>query len=167
MPKPDKPSVADQFSDDDMNKIKHYGQMLGGGVTPFDEAVEDALNKRQAAREVNAGKMHAAQTSGGDEGLGPSGMDTAAIKQRDTSQQQAAAQGAHQAQQAQSQSAPVNAPAAPSGPVGTTKPYAAQEGPQPPPSATQGLPPPGESAGPPPAPGDDGGPPGGSPPEGP
>jgi hypothetical protein len=27
-----------------MNQIKHYGQMLGGGVTLFDEAVEEALN---------------------------------------------------------------------------------------------------------------------------
>jgi hypothetical protein len=74
--------IADQFSDDEMNQIKHYGQMLGGGVTPFDEAVEEALNKRQAAREANASKMHAAQTGGGDVSLGPSEMDTAQIKQR-------------------------------------------------------------------------------------
>jgi hypothetical protein len=40
--------IDDQFSDDDMNQIKHFGQMLGGGVTPFDEAVEEALNKREA-----------------------------------------------------------------------------------------------------------------------
>ena len=49
-----------------MNQIKHYGQMLGGGVTPFDEAVEEALNKHQAAREAKAKKMRAAQTGGGD-----------------------------------------------------------------------------------------------------
>jgi hypothetical protein len=54
--------IGDQFSDDDMHQIKHFGQMLGGGVTPFDEAVEEALNKRQAAREANAKKMKAAQT---------------------------------------------------------------------------------------------------------
>ena len=35
-----KDKVADQFSNHEMNQIKHYGQMLGGGVTPFDEAVE-------------------------------------------------------------------------------------------------------------------------------
>ena len=33
--------IADQFSDDEMNQIKHYGQMLAAGVTPFDEAVEE------------------------------------------------------------------------------------------------------------------------------
>lgn len=49
-----KDKTADQFSDDDMSQIKHYGQMIGGGVTPFDEAVEEALEKRQAAREANA-----------------------------------------------------------------------------------------------------------------
>jgi hypothetical protein len=48
--------VANQFSDQEMDQIKHYGQMLGGGVTPFDEAVEEALNKREAA-EMNAAKM--------------------------------------------------------------------------------------------------------------
>jgi hypothetical protein len=35
-----KDKVADLFSNHEMNQIKHYGQMLGGGVTPFDEAVE-------------------------------------------------------------------------------------------------------------------------------
>jgi hypothetical protein len=44
--------IADQFSDDEMNQIKHYGQMLGSGVTSFDEAVEEALNRRQATREA-------------------------------------------------------------------------------------------------------------------
>jgi hypothetical protein len=63
-----KSKIADQFSVDEMNRIKHYGQMLGGGVTPFDEAVEEALNKRQAARETNAKKMKAAQTGSGDVG---------------------------------------------------------------------------------------------------
>ena len=38
------------YRHDEMNQIKHYGQTLGGAVTPFDEAVEEALNKRQAAR---------------------------------------------------------------------------------------------------------------------
>jgi hypothetical protein len=71
MPKKKSHPIVDQFSDDDMNQIKHFGQMLGGGVTPFDEAVEEALNKREAAREANAKKMKAAQTGGGT-GLGPS-----------------------------------------------------------------------------------------------
>jgi hypothetical protein len=48
--------IEDRFSDDDMNQIKHYGQMLGGGVTPFDEAVEEALNKHRAVREANCQK---------------------------------------------------------------------------------------------------------------
>jgi hypothetical protein len=96
-----KDKVADQFSDDEMDQIKHYGKMLAGGVTPFDEAVEEALNKRQAAREANAKKMHAAQTGGGDQSLGPSEMDQSAIKQRGAIASQAAAQGAQQAQAAQ------------------------------------------------------------------
>jgi hypothetical protein len=70
-----KDKVTDQFSDDEMNQIKHYGQMLGGGVTPYDEAVEEALNKRQAAREANAKNMRVAQTGGGDIGLGPSQIE--------------------------------------------------------------------------------------------
>jgi hypothetical protein len=84
--------IADQLSDDDMNQIKHFGQMLSSGVTPFDEAVEEALNKRQAAREANAKKMKAAQTSGGT-GLGPSKFDTQAIKQREAISQQAGTEG--------------------------------------------------------------------------
>jgi hypothetical protein len=35
--------IADQFSDDEMDQIKRYGQALGGGVTPFDEEVERHL----------------------------------------------------------------------------------------------------------------------------
>jgi hypothetical protein len=35
--------IADQFSDDEMNQIKRYGQAIGGGVTPFDEEVERHL----------------------------------------------------------------------------------------------------------------------------
>jgi hypothetical protein len=91
--------IADQFSDDEMNKIKHYGQMLGGGVTAFDEAVEEALNKRDAAEEASAKKMHAAQNGGGDIGLGPSDMDQEQIKQRGAMQQQAATAGAQSAAQ--------------------------------------------------------------------
>ena len=31
--------VAEQFSNEEMEQIKHYGQALSGGVTPFDEEV--------------------------------------------------------------------------------------------------------------------------------
>jgi hypothetical protein len=30
-----KDKVADQFSDDDVDKIKHFRHMLGGGVTTY------------------------------------------------------------------------------------------------------------------------------------
>lgn len=122
---PKKPSVADQFSDDDMHKIKHYGQMLGGGVTPFDEAVEEALNKRE---EASAKKMHAAQTGGSTQGLGPSEMDQAAIKQRGAIEQQSGAAGAVKAAQAQGEEGPIEAPSAPTGPQGATIPFTAQKG---------------------------------------
>jgi hypothetical protein len=71
-----------------MNQIKHYGQMLGGGVW-----------------EANAKKMHAAQTDGSS--LGPSQMDQDAIKQRGAIAQQAASQGEEQAAQAQAAQSPV------------------------------------------------------------
>jgi hypothetical protein len=128
MPKTPKPPVADQFSDDEMNQVKHYGQMLGGGVTPFDEAVEEALNKREAAEEASAKKMRSAQTGGGDQSLGPSQMDQTAVKRGQALNKQAATQAAAQAQQAQSAQTPVNAPPAPSGPVGATLPFPAQKG---------------------------------------
>jgi hypothetical protein len=35
--------VANQFSDDEMDQIKRYGQALSGGVTPFGEEVEKHL----------------------------------------------------------------------------------------------------------------------------
>jgi hypothetical protein len=115
-----KDKVADQFSDHEMNQIKHYGQMLGGGVTPFDEAVEEALNKRQAAREANAKKMRAAQTGGGDIGLGPSQIDQDAIKQRGAIASQAATAGSQEAQAAQAQHPSSEPPPAPAGTEGTT-----------------------------------------------
>jgi hypothetical protein len=42
--------VADQFSDDEMEQIKRYGQGLSGGVTPFDEGVERHLARYEAKR---------------------------------------------------------------------------------------------------------------------
>ena len=119
--------IADQFSDDEMNKIKHYGQMFGGGVTAFDEAVEEALNKRDAAEEASAKKMHAAQTGGGDIGLGSSDMDQDQIKQRGAMQQQAATAAAQSAAQAQGAQQPVNVPPAPAGPQGTNVPFSIQK----------------------------------------
>jgi hypothetical protein len=137
---PNKPSIPDQFSDDEMEQMKRYGSAQLGG-TDFSAEVEKELDKLQRGREASAAKMHAAQTSGGDTGLGPSDIDKAQIKQRDASQQQTATQGAQAAAQAQGAQAPVNAPAAPTGPAGVSAPYPAQRAPQPPPSATQGLPP--------------------------
>ncbi len=64
-------SVADQFSDPEMEQIQRYGQALQGGVTPFDEEVERHLQESGAyeraqarAREANAAKMQAARTGG-------------------------------------------------------------------------------------------------------
>ena len=40
MPKNKSHPIADQFSDDEMRRIKRYGEALGGKPTPFDEEVE-------------------------------------------------------------------------------------------------------------------------------
>ena len=42
--------VTKQFSDEDMEQIKRYGQALSGGVTPFDEEVEKHLSDYEAKR---------------------------------------------------------------------------------------------------------------------
>jgi hypothetical protein len=73
--------VANQFSDQEMDQIKRYGQALGGKPTPFDEEVEEHLT----GMEQNAQKMRAAQTGAPEaaaQSLGPSDMDQAQIKQR-------------------------------------------------------------------------------------
>jgi hypothetical protein len=49
--------VTDQFSHEDMEQIKRYGQALSGGVTPFDEEVEKHLADYEAKRK----KMKAAK----------------------------------------------------------------------------------------------------------
>ncbi len=116
--------IASQFSDDEMEGIKRYGQALGGKPTPFDEEVEEHLT----GMEANAAKMRAAQTGGGDQSLGPSDIDQTAVKQGQAASRQADQQAAQKAAQAQAAQAPVNAPPAPSGPVGTTIPFAAQKG---------------------------------------
>lgn len=153
--------IADQFSDQEMDQIKRYGQALGGQPTPFDEAVEDHLT----GMEANASKMKSAQTGGG-EGLGPSQMDTAQVKQRGAMNQQADTAAAKAAAMAQGAQQPVNAPPAPAGPQGTNVPFPAQQGAvggggnaqqpqdQPPPSPPPGGAPGGPS-GPPPDEGED------------
>jgi hypothetical protein len=60
MPKKKSHPIADQFSDDEMDQIKHYGQALGGSPTPFDEEVEKHLKKYEAKKK----KMKAAQSDG-------------------------------------------------------------------------------------------------------
>jgi hypothetical protein len=52
--------VLDQFSSDEMEQIKRYGQALSGSPTSFDEEVEKHLRKLEA----NKKKMKAARTSG-------------------------------------------------------------------------------------------------------
>jgi hypothetical protein len=51
--------LADQFSDDEMDQIKRYGQALGSGVTPFDEEVERHLAHYKSTRK----KMEAAKAA--------------------------------------------------------------------------------------------------------
>src|SRR5260221_5678432 len=81
------PNPADQFSDDDMDQIKRFGQALGGAPTDFDEEVEKALDARLRAREASAGKMKAAAT-GGSAGLGPTEAEQALTKPQSALQQQ-------------------------------------------------------------------------------
>jgi hypothetical protein len=49
-----------QFSDAELDQIKHFGQALGSGPTDFDEEVEKHLR----AHEANYAKMRAAQMGG-------------------------------------------------------------------------------------------------------
>jgi hypothetical protein len=88
-------------------------------------------------------------------------MEQAKVKQRGAIQQQANTQQAQAAAQAQAQQQQVNAPPAPSGPMGSTTPFSVQKGavggpgnaPQPsqgpPPVAPGGPPPDEEEEGPP------------------
>ena len=128
MPKePPKTPIHEQFSDDEIEQMKRYGAAQIGG-SDFSEEVEKHLDALEAKRgEASAKKMHAAQTGGG-EGLGPSDMDEAAIKQRGAIQQQTDTQAAQKAAQAQGAQVPMAPPAAPTGPQGTTVPYAVQKG---------------------------------------
>jgi hypothetical protein len=117
-------SVADQFSDPEMEQIQRFGEALHGGVTPFDEEVEHHLERR--AREASAAKMKAAQTGG--TALGPSEFEQKEVQQQGALEQQMTTQGAAQGAQARAQQTSVTPPAAPAGPQGTTVPYAAQKG---------------------------------------
>jgi hypothetical protein len=122
-------SPADQFSEPEMQGIQQMGQALGGKPTPFDEEVEKHLSGEYAREhEKEAAKMHAAETGGGGEGLGPEEEAQLLAKQQQTLQQQAAVQGQKQAQQAQAQQTPNAPPPAPTGAQGVTQPYPAQAG---------------------------------------
>lgn len=137
--------IADQFSDEEMEAIKRYGQALGGN-TAFSEEVEKAL----PFYEAHYAKMRAAATGGSLE-LGPSQAETQQVKQRQAIGQRAATQQQVQASQAQGAQAPVSAPEAPSGPQGVTVSEPAQARQQPAPDVTAA--PPGEQGQPPAAPG--------------
>lgn len=118
--------VAGQFSDDEMDQIKRYGQALGGKPSAFDEEVEEHLT----GMEANAKKMRAAQTGAPEAAaapLGPSDIDQAQVKQSDAANKQADLQAAQKAAQAQAATPPVNAPPAPSGAAGNTIPFPAQK----------------------------------------
>lgn len=141
--------IAGQFSDEEMEQIKRYGQALGGKPTALDEEVQghlDAMEAHPGGMEANAARMRTAQM-----GLAPGKMEEQQAKQTQSITQQAATQGAKQAAQAQAQQTPVEPPAAPSGPTGTSTPYPAQKGSQPPPDVT--ALPAGEQGEAPPAPG--------------
>ena len=87
------PHPAEQFSDPEMEQLKHFGQAMGGALTDFDEEVERELDARARAREAGAAKMHAAAT-GGSSGLGPTEAEQALAKQQNALQQEAASTGA-------------------------------------------------------------------------
>jgi hypothetical protein len=70
--------VPDQFSDDEMDQIKHYGQALGGSPTPFDEEVERHLRKIAAGKK----RIKAALTGKSDQ-RGPTGEGQVRAQQRD------------------------------------------------------------------------------------
>jgi hypothetical protein len=112
--------------------------MMGPQTDAFDEEVQHLHDKRHQAEhdstdydkefasfphEASAHKMRQAQM-----GLAPSPMEQAQVKQQGALGQQAATQGAIQAQQAQGGQTPIQPPQAPTGPVGTTAPYPAQAG---------------------------------------
>ena len=133
----DKHPIADQFSDEEMEQIQHYGQALGGS-TPFSDEVEKALPKYERLygrgerpQEASHAKMKAAQT-GGSLGLGPTQMEQTAAQQTGAIQQQAATAGQQQATQAQAGQVPNAPPPAPEGPAGVSQPYPAERGETPP-----------------------------------
>ena len=123
------------FSPAESAHLKNLSAQTGGEPTDFDDEMQEHLEDH-FAHEANAAKMHAAQA--GSSGLGPSSMDTEAVKQRGALQQQSDMAGAQAAMQAQGQQTPVTPPAAPTGPVGTSRPYPAQKCPQGPPQTSAG-----------------------------
>src|SRR5215475_4895915 len=90
---------ADQFSDQDMEQLKHYGEALGGNPTAFEEAVEAHLmggTDAGHAHEASYEKMRAAQ-----EGLAPSDIEQAQSRSQPVIAQKQAQQSAQAASQAQ------------------------------------------------------------------
>jgi hypothetical protein len=119
--------VAGQFSDEEMEQLKRYGQALGGGPSAFDEEVE----KHLAGHEAHYAKMRAAQTGGAsaDEmALAPPEIPQAQMQGQQISHQRQTAQSAQQAQAAQAQQQQPTPPPAPIGPAGVSEPYEAQSG---------------------------------------
>lgn len=115
-------NVADQFSDEEMSQVQRHGAAQLEG-TKFSEEVEKHLERFQKQREANAAKMRAAQTSD----LGPTEMEQQQANQTQALQQQAAQAGQLQAAQAQAQKVPMQPPRAPTGGVGESQPYPAQQ----------------------------------------
>jgi hypothetical protein len=126
------------LNDHEQETLSKLAQHLGNPLDEFDMGVANWIEK--LVHEGNYRKMHAAQTGGASEPMGPSDIDLVQVKQRSAGVQAAQAQAG--------QSAP-NAPPASSGPVGTNQPYPAQAGPQP--EANVQQPSPGAQASPPPA----------------
>ena len=61
MPKKKSHPIADQFSDEEMMRIKRYGEALGGKPTAFDEEVERHLKamEKNRARAAQVAKRQA------------------------------------------------------------------------------------------------------------
>jgi hypothetical protein len=122
--------IAGQFSDEEMEQLKRYGQALSSGPTPFEEEVE----KHLAGHEAHYAKMRAAQSGGTSEdemALAPPEIPQKQEQGQRAAEQRQSAQAAVKAQQAQAAQMPVTPPPAPSGPAGVSEPYQAQKAQQP------------------------------------
>jgi hypothetical protein len=120
MPKSKTSPEGPDLNDQQQASMVQMGKLMGDPRDDFDREVEGHL---QRMGEASAGKMRTAQM-----GLAPSPMEQAQVKQQSALGQQAATQGAVQAQQAQGAQIPIQPPSAPAGPAGATAPYPAQAG---------------------------------------